>query len=98
MIIQGSMRHTASGRKKKNAHLYRKKKSANAMGWTREKRIMHEIQKSKKEYPSAPISPYTPAVDNSWKVEESKNFTVAPAYNKGEYQVIPRDCVEDIGK
>jgi len=36
--------------------------------------------------------------DNSWKIEESKNFTVAPAYNKGAYQVIPRGEVECIGK
>jgi hypothetical protein len=41
---------------------------------------------------------YTPAKDSSWKVEASKNFTVAPAYNKGAYQVIPRDDVEHIGK
>ena len=30
--------------------------------------------------------------------QESKNFTVAPAYNKGAYQVIPKDCVKDIGR
>jgi len=30
--------------------------------------------------------------------QESKNFTVAPAYNKGAYQVIPRDCIKDIGR
>ena len=36
--------------------------------------------------------------DNSWKVEESKKFTVAPAYNKGAYQVIPRGDVKWIGK
>ncbi len=36
--------------------------------------------------------------DNSWKVEISKQYTIAPAYNKGAYQVIPRKEVEDIGK
>ena len=36
--------------------------------------------------------------DNSWKVEESKKFTVAPAYNKGAYQVIPKGDVKWIGK
>ena len=30
--------------------------------------------------------------------QESKNFTVAPAYNKGAYQVIPRRDVKYIGK
>ena len=38
------------------------------------------------------------AVDNSWKVEISKKYTVAPAYNKGAYQVIPPTDVEHIGK
>jgi hypothetical protein len=37
-------------------------------------------------------------VDNSWRVEISKKYTVAPAYNKGAYQVIPRSDVEHIGK
>jgi hypothetical protein len=41
---------------------------------------------------------YTPAPDNSYKVEESKNFTVAPAYNKGAYQVINRNSIKDIGR
>lgn len=30
--------------------------------------------------------------------QESKNFTVAPAYNKGAYQVITKDCIKDIGR
>ena len=34
----------------------------------------------------------------NWRLEESKKFTVAPAYNKGAYQVITRDNVKDIGK
>lgn len=37
-------------------------------------------------------------VDNSYKVEVSKNYTVAPAYNKGAYQVIGKDNIEHIGK
>jgi hypothetical protein len=41
---------------------------------------------------------YTPEVDNSWKIEESKKFTVAPAYNKGAYQVIPQSDIKHIGK
>ena len=31
-------------------------------------------------------------------VEESKKFTVAPAYNKGAYQVIPKSDIKHIGK
>ena len=28
----------------------------------------------------------------------SSNHTIAPAYNKGGYQVISKDCIKDIGK
>ena len=35
---------------------------------------------------------------HNWRLEESKNFTVAPAYNKGAYQVISRKDVKDIGR
>lgn len=31
-------------------------------------------------------------------LEVSRNFTVAPAYNKGAYQVISKDDVEYIGR
>jgi len=36
--------------------------------------------------------------DEAWKLEASKRFTVAPAYNKGAYQVISKQDVKDIGK
>ena len=35
---------------------------------------------------------------NNWRLEESKKFTVAPAYNKGAYQVITKENVKDIGR
>ena len=35
---------------------------------------------------------------SNWRLEESKNFTVAPAYNKGAYQVITKDSIKDIGR
>tara|TARA_Y100001937_G_scaffold113493_1_gene162217 strand:- start:261 stop:626 length:366 start_codon:yes stop_codon:yes gene_type:complete len=37
-----------------------------------------------------------PAVN--WRLEESKKFTVAPAYNKGAYQVITKSNIKDIGR
>jgi hypothetical protein len=37
-------------------------------------------------------------VDNSWKIEASKKYTIAPAYNKGAYQVIPNSDLKHIGK
>ena len=35
---------------------------------------------------------------SNWRLEESKNFTVAPAYNKGAYQVISKSNIKDIGR
>ncbi len=35
---------------------------------------------------------------NNWRLEESKKFTIAPAYNKGGYQVISKENVKHIGK
>jgi len=35
---------------------------------------------------------------NNWRLEESQNFTVAPAYNKGAYQVISKSNIKDIGR
>tara|TARA_R110000796_G_scaffold31104_8_gene82755 strand:- start:2614 stop:2934 length:321 start_codon:yes stop_codon:yes gene_type:complete len=38
------------------------------------------------------------ALSRAEKVKISSGYTIAPAYNKGAYQVIPRDLVENIGK
>ena len=35
---------------------------------------------------------------NNWRLEESKKFTIAPAYNKGAYQVITKNNVKDLGR
>jgi hypothetical protein len=35
---------------------------------------------------------------SNYKLEESKKFTVAPAYNKGGYQVISKTNIKDIGR
>ena len=35
---------------------------------------------------------------HNWRLEESKNFTIAPAYIKGGFQVISKDNVKHIGK
>ena len=39
----------------------------------------------------------TKPIDN-WRLRESKKFTVAPAYNKGGYQVISKENIKNIGK
>ena len=36
--------------------------------------------------------------DNSWKIEASKNFTIAPAYNKGPYMVVAKEDIKTAGR
>ena len=96
MIIQGSMRYSPSGRKRKT-NAYKKR--------ARPKFVAQKSKNFKKpdttqEIPSLLHSSKTKckSEDNSWKLEESKKWTVAPAYNKGAYQVIPKGDVKWIGK
>ena len=96
MIIQGSMRYSPSGRKRKT-NAYKKR--------ARPKFVAQKTKNFKKpdttpEIPSLIHSSKTKykSEDNSWKLEESKKWTVAPAYNKGAYQVIPKEDVKWIGK
>ena len=54
----------------------------------------------REKYPSLGngIGTASVSADTSWKQEESKKFTIAPAYNKGAYQVITKNNIKDIGK
>ena len=36
--------------------------------------------------------------DNSWKIEEYKNFTIVPAYNKGPYMVVNKRDLKTAGR
>ena len=40
----------------------------------------------------------TTVPSDNWRLKESKKFTIAPAYNKGGYQVISKDNIKNIGK
>ena len=96
MIIQGSMRYSPSGCKRKT-NAYKKKAQPKFVA---QKTKNFKTPDTTPKIPSLKTSSKTKykTEDNSWKVEESKKFTVAPAYNKGAYQVIPRGDVEWIGK
>ncbi len=53
------------------------------------------------EYPSKEIDwqcETLELIDTTYRQEVSAKYTIAPAYNKGAYQVISKDNVEDIGK
>ena len=95
MIVQGSLKYSPSGRKRKT-NAFKKAKKPVFVAQSPKNYKKAETQ----EFPSV-LSTKTNScetIENSWKVEESKKFTVAPAYNKGAYQVIPRGDVEWIGK
>ena len=98
MIFQGSLNHSVSGRKKKSIgrkgkSTYQKQKEDPSRGtWSPPPPMAHTIRP---EYPSAPPSTgQTPRIER----EKSEKYTVAIAYNKGAYQVIPNEDIKYIGK
>jgi|TARA_R100000479_G_scaffold153707_1_gene89659 hypothetical protein len=94
MIIKGSMGYDIHGRKRKQVGKRSRKPKPNFAKQTKK-----QFKKNNEEiYASAPIGEYTVPVDNSYKKDISKQYTVSIAYNKGAYQVIPKGEVKDIGK
>ena len=61
---------------------------------------IEEIRAFNEKYPSWQGDKVAPCTveDDSYKQEISSKYTIAPAYNKGAYQVISKDSVKDIGK
>jgi len=61
---------------------------------------LEEIRAFNEKYPSLQGDKLAPCTieDASYKQEISSKYTIAPAYNKGAYQVISKDSVKDIGK
>ena len=49
-------------------------------------------------YPSRKLSPPTAELSVQHTKTKQSTFTVAPAYNKGAYQVIPASDIQYIGK
>jgi len=104
----GSLRYDMNGRKRKMA-----KKSMSSQKVRARKSDFKPLRISqadldrqaehkahREKYPSLGngIGTASVSADTSWKREESKNFTIAPAYNKGAYQVITKNNIKDIGK
>ena len=104
MIIKGTLNYDQYGRKRKRKTLRRQSKtkhskweSIGAVAQSGERRLCTAKVESS-NLSSSTNSGKGTKVDNSWKLEISKKYTIAPAYNKGAYQVIPREDVEHIGK
>ena len=102
MIIKGSLNYDSHGRRRKTV---RTKRKSHKSKWIKVGAVAQQGEHricTAKVAGSIPVSSTNAGkgtkVDNSWKLEISKKYTIAPAYNKGAYQVIPRDDVEHIGK
>ena len=93
MIVKGSMNYDQFGRKRKTVA----KRSKKVMTF-KAKKPDFKKQSKKPMYPSAKVTEYKTPEDTSYKKEISKQYTVSIAYNKGAYQVIPKNEVKDIGK
>ena len=102
MIINGSLNYDSHGRRRKTV---RKKITTKQSKWKSLGAVAQQGERrtcTAKVADSISVSSTSSGKgtlpDNSWKVEISKQYTIAPAYNKGAYQVIPRKEVKDIGK
>lgn len=93
-IFYGSMSHTFSGRKKKKLARGRKKTST-----FKPLKVVEPYRRETPNYPSvsSAVSATGKAVEN-YRKEVSSKYTIAPAYNKGAYQVISLENVKDIGR
>ena len=95
----GSLRYDPSGRKRKTKSLNKCKRLQRTF-----KEMIPSVHPNpnytfQKQIPSAPLTPPRQVVqDDSYKKEVSSKYTVAIAYNKGTYQVIPNENIKHIGK
>ena len=94
MIKKGSLNYDSHGRIRKTV---RTKRKSHKSKWTKVGAVAQQGEHricTAKVAGSLPVSSTNagngPKPANSWKVEISKQYTIAPAYNKGAYQVIPR--------
>jgi hypothetical protein len=96
--FHGSMKYDMHGRKRKT-NAWKKTPKRRPEFKPLESYSIGNGEDHREKYPSvSDMTRYVTQKDNSYKLEESKMFTVAPAYNKGAYQVIPRSDIKHIGK
>ena len=104
MIVKGSMNYDQYGRKRKKkttkARISTKNVNKTFKSSNKTTKSSNKTTKSsnKTMYPSPKVSEYKTPEDTSYKKEISKQYTISIAYNKGAYQVIPKNEVKDIGK
>jgi hypothetical protein len=94
MIVQGSMNYTTCGRKMSNSKSRRKRRS---QVWHTQTKVTLNYREPETKYPSVELGPPRPE-ETGKKEYYIGSHTIAPAYNKGAYQVISKDNIKDIGR
>lgn len=101
-IFKGSIAYDYSGRKKKKKTFVKgKAEPAPKVQLLPTAKASGPYRRETKQVPSlkADHLPQCTTVDGSaYKQKVSSKYTIAPAYNKGAYQVILPDTVKDIGR
>ncbi len=98
MIVQGSLNYTTSGRKM-GSKSRRMRRAVYHWSLAKETEHTKEINwRDTKEYPSAPLGVPQPEETSVKEYYVSSAHTIAPAYNKGAYQVISSENIKDIGR
>jgi len=93
-LFYGSINHTTSGRKKQQRGRSKVYKPAFKV-----LKVTEPYRRDTPEYKSAEItSASTHKVEENFRKVISEKYTIAPAYNKGAYQVISKENIRDIGK
>ena len=109
MNYGGSLRYDMHGRKrkayKKNNPTVRRNTKASPPKDLKPSTRLEEMRTFNEKYPSLqPTKENKRAggkMDHKWQQEKlkiSQGYTIAPAYNKGAYQVIGKNNIKDIGK
>ena len=98
MIVQGSINYTTSGRKV-GSKSRRKRRQLYHWNTTREIQPITPVNwRQVTEYPSLELGAPNPEETAVKEHYVSSKHTIAPAYNKGAYQVISKNSIKDIGK
>tara|TARA_B100001059_G_scaffold52761_1_gene46589 strand:- start:12159 stop:12446 length:288 start_codon:yes stop_codon:yes gene_type:complete len=95
MIIKGSITYDSFGRRRKTTNTRTQKAKPQSF---RGHFPQYNKDTHREQYPSMAMESYSPVIEDTYKKEVSKQYTVSIAYNKGAYQVIPKSDIKHIGK
>jgi len=101
-LMKGSILYTQSGRKRKVS--YKATRTKRSSGVRSNPANIPQFRRETEEYPSvddfrsSSLNTFLDQESDTYKHEISSKYTVAPAFNKGAYQVISKENIKDIGK